>query len=226
MKLPRGGFVLGLVIGLLVGLALALGVALYITKAPIPFVNKVQQRTPEQDSAEAERNRNWDPNAALAGKATARQASAASAPQAATVTTGATAGTPPSAAPATTAGAAPGPATPSATAARDAAATPSGPKPTPPPAPAPAPRSTAKAADPFVYFVQAGAFSRSLDAEQQRARLALMGHSAGISEREQGGRTMYRVRIGPMPTREQADALQLRLQDNGLEAQIVRVERP
>jgi hypothetical protein len=43
-----GGFV-GLVVGLLLGLALALGVALYITKAPVPFVNKVPQRTAEQD---------------------------------------------------------------------------------------------------------------------------------------------------------------------------------
>ena len=48
----RGGFVLGLVVGLLVGLALALAVALYITKAPVPFVNKVPQRTAEMDRAE------------------------------------------------------------------------------------------------------------------------------------------------------------------------------
>ena len=53
---------------LLVGLVLALGVALYITKAPVPFVNKVPLRTADQDTAEIERNRNWDPNAPLAGK--------------------------------------------------------------------------------------------------------------------------------------------------------------
>ncbi|MBE0547339.1 MAG: hypothetical protein IH627_06755, partial [Rubrivivax sp.] len=68
MNRQRGGFVMGLVVGLLAGLALALGVALYITKAPVPFINKVPQRTAEQDSAEAERNRNWDPNGPLAGK--------------------------------------------------------------------------------------------------------------------------------------------------------------
>ena len=39
MNLQRGGFAMGLVAGLLEGLALALGVALYITKAPLPFVN-------------------------------------------------------------------------------------------------------------------------------------------------------------------------------------------
>ena len=84
MKLSqRGGFVLGIVVGLLVGLALALGVALYITKAPVPFVNKVPQRTAEQDNAETERNKNWDPNAPLAGKSGARAAAAAAAASAA-----------------------------------------------------------------------------------------------------------------------------------------------
>ena len=68
MTSQRGSFALGLVVGLLIGLSLALGVALYITKAPIPFINKVPPRTTQQDSAETERNRNWDPNAALAGK--------------------------------------------------------------------------------------------------------------------------------------------------------------
>ena len=69
MKAQRGGFAMGLIVGLLVGLAVALGVALYITKAPVPFVNKVPQRSAEQDAAEAEKNKHWDPNAALAGKA-------------------------------------------------------------------------------------------------------------------------------------------------------------
>ena len=44
----RGGFVLGLIVGLLIGLTLALGVALYSTKVPIPFINKVPQRSAVQ----------------------------------------------------------------------------------------------------------------------------------------------------------------------------------
>ena len=54
----RGSFAVGLIVGLLIGLALALGVALYVTKVPVPFVNKVPQRTPGQDAAEAEKNKN------------------------------------------------------------------------------------------------------------------------------------------------------------------------
>src|SRR5207253_129043 len=72
MKFQRGGFVMGLIIGLMIGLAVALGVALYVTKVPVPFVNKVPQRTAEQDAAEAEKNKNWDPNSPLYGKNPAR----------------------------------------------------------------------------------------------------------------------------------------------------------
>jgi cell division protein FtsN len=92
--------------------------------------------------------------------------------------------------------------------------------------PAVAPASaTAAAADAFVYFVQAGAYTRSDDAEQQKARLAMGGWTAKVSEREQAGRTVWRVRIGPYPTRAEADAQQQKLVDQGIEAQIVRVEK-
>jgi hypothetical protein len=63
------------------------------------------------------------------------------------------------------------------------------------------------------------------DAEQQKARLAMGGWTAKVSEREQAGRTVWRVRIGPYPTRAEADAQQQKLVDQGIEAQIVRVEK-
>ena len=89
----------------------------------------------------------------------------------------------------------------------------------------PAARSTATLPEPFVYFVQVGAYTRSEEAEQQRARLALLGQGAKITEREQAGRTVYRVRAGPFFARADADALQVKLQGQGFEAQIVRVEK-
>lgn len=194
----RGGFVMGVVAGLLIGLALALGVALYITKAPIPFINKVPQRTAEQDNAEAERNRNWDPNAALGGRAQPK-------PAPPTASAAGAASAPPVAAAAMPAASRP--------AARDPAAILSG-------SPTPAP-----AAEAFIYFVQAGAYTRSEDAEQQRAKLALLGQTAKITEREQAGRVVFRVRMGPFPARDEADALKTKLQDSSLETQIVRVEK-
>ncbi len=199
--LRRGGFALGVVVGLLVGLALALGVALYITKAPMPFVNKVPQRTVEQDNAETERNRSWDPNAPLAGKAAARAAPAPVSPGAASAAN-------PRAAPD-----APARGTPKDPAAILSGAAPGTPGPKP-------------LADPFLYFVQVGAFARPEEAEQQRARLALLGYGAKVSDREQSGRTVYRVRLGPFGSRDEADRMALKLQDATIEAQIVRVERP
>lgn len=218
MKFQKGGFVMGLVAGLLIGLALALGVALYITKAPVPFVNKVPQRTAEQDKAETERNRDWDPNAALGGKAVARAASAASAAAAAASAAPAAGIQPVPTAPMATAPAAPASAA-AVKPARDPAAILAG-------EPASAPRSTVVVPEPFVYFVQAGAFTRTEDAEQQRAKLAMIGQAAKITEREQAGRTVYRVRLGPYPLRNDADALQSKLQEQGIESQIVRVEKP
>ncbi|MGQ3085469.1 MAG: SPOR domain-containing protein, partial [Hydrogenophaga sp.] len=64
----RGNIVIGLIIGLVLGLGVALGIAVYVTKVPIPFVTKTQRGGAEQDEAEARKNRDWDPNAPLAGK--------------------------------------------------------------------------------------------------------------------------------------------------------------
>jgi len=211
MKLPigraagqRGGFAVGLIIGLLLGLVLALGVALYVTKVPVPFVNKVPQRTAEQDAAEAEKNKNWDPNAPLYGK---NPAKAASAPVAAASAVGSAA---------------------SSASGRDPAAILSG----QPVATSPVPSagasqagSTKPGADPFSYFVQAGAYSLQDEAEQQRARLAIMGLEAKLTEREQSGRTVYRVRLGPYDKKDDAEAAKGKLTDAGVEAALVRVQR-
>ena len=210
MTSQRGNFALGLIVGLLIGLALALGVALYVTKVPVPFVNKVPQRTAEQDAAETERNKNWDPNAPLAGKPAPPRPAASGA------------GLPPG-----VAAVPPVPTRPAASAPvsrRDPAAILAG-EAVPAPAPAAAAKSTKPGADPFTYFVQVGAFARPDDAEQQRARVSLMGMTAKVTEREQSGRTVYRVRIGPYDRKSDADAAQEKLAGNGVEAALVRVER-
>jgi cell division protein FtsN len=210
---------MGLIVGLLVGLALALAVALYVTKAPVPFVNKVQQRTPEQDAAEIERNKNWDPNAPLANKPVAPRG-AGSAP----------AGIPPGINPVPPPGITPVPPRPAASVAgdaarpgRDPAAILSG-RDAPPPI-AIAPQSAKPGVDPFIYFVQVGAFSKPEDAEAQRAKLAMLGYTAKVTEREQSGRMMYRVRLGPYQARDEAETLQGKLQSGGETAALVRVER-
>ena len=216
----RGGFAVGLIVGLLIGLGLALGVALYVTKVPIPFVNKVPQRTAGQDAAEAEKNKNWDPNSPLYGKNPARPSTSASgvvAPPAQAMPQVTTT-------PATTVGAsasAPAARASVPTSARDPAAL---------LADRPTPKAAASAAaasgpDPFSYFVQAGAYARTEDADQQKARLAMMGMEGKITERDQSGRTVYRVRLGPFEKRLDADAAKEKLGAAGIDSQLVRVQR-
>ena len=79
--------------------------------------------------------------------------------------------------------------------------------------------------DPFDYFVQAGAFRTQADADAQRAKLAMMGWEARVSEREQNGRPVFRVRVGPFAKRDDAAALKDKLDGTGVESALVRVQR-
>ncbi len=207
MNTQRGGTLLGLIIGALIGLAAALAVAVYITKVPIPFMNKGQSRSPDHDAAEARKNRDWNPNAPLFGKNPAKPSAASGGPV--------TDVTPqkPAAAPATPAEPATKTAKPAADPIGDLAkarlaapATPAG-------------------ADPFNYFVQVGAFRTPEDAEQQRAKISLMGLEAKVTEREQSGRTVYRVRLGPFDKKDEADKAKAQLDGSGVETAMVRVQR-
>ena len=236
----RGGFGVGLIVGLLIGLSLALGVALYVTKVPIPFVNKVPQRSPAQDAAETEKNKNWDPNSPLYGKNPARPSTSASGtvtpvtnpepietPVTPPVATAPAAAPPPAAAPTArptpAPAAAPAPRTPAVASTRDPAAILAD-----RPAPVSAKASASAAvntSDPFTYLVQAGAYGTVEDAEQQRARLAMMGLEAKLTEREQAGRTVHRVRLGPFDKKADADAAKEKLNNSGIEAALVRVQR-
>ncbi|MDO9313014.1 MAG: SPOR domain-containing protein [Burkholderiaceae bacterium] len=201
MSRQRGGFFIGVIIGLLIGLALSLGVALYVTKVPVPFLDKVPQRTEQQDAAEREKNKNWDPNAPLAGKNPAKPASAVAAASA-----------PASNATATTRDPA------SILADRPVSGAASSSKPS-------TPVSTGSTEEAFSYFVQTGAYASAEDAESQRGKLALLGYAARVTEREQSGRTVHRVRLGPFDEKVEADSTKEKLVAAGLEAVLVRAPK-
>jgi cell division protein FtsN len=80
-------------------------------------------------------------------------------------------------------------------------------------------------ADPFAYFVQAGAFRTPEDAEAQRVKLSLLGVEARVTEREQSGRTVYRVRLGPFDSKDAADRAKERMDSSGMDSALVRVQR-
>ena len=230
----RGGTLLGVIIGALAGLGAALAVAVYVTKVPVPFFNKSQPRGAESDAQEAQKNKNWDPNAPLAGKNPARAATPAPSPSPEVTDSAVTAPTAVASAakPAAVAALpalvpAPVPATPNAPA-----------KPVMPNDPLgdlakarsqtkadAQPAASASGVDPFSYFIQVGAFRTPEDAEQQRAKLSLMGHQARVTEREQYGRTVYRVRLGPFDKKDEADRTKEKLEGSAIETALVRVQR-
>ena len=70
-----------------------------------------------------------------------------------------------------------------------------------------------------------GAFRTTEDAESQRAKLSLAGIDAKVSEREQSGRVVFRVRVGPFERREDAEKSKDRLDASGYETSLVRVQR-
>ena len=217
MNQQRGGTLLGIIIGGLLGLGAALAVAVYVTKMPVPFLNKSQSHSAENDAAEAKKNKDWNPNIPLAGKNPARPSTAASG----------SVGTEP---PAENA-AAPVPSTAKSTSTTAKAAVSNDPlgdlaKAKSAPKPDKADVAAAGAgADPFSYFIQAGAFRTPEDAEQQRAKLSLMGYQAKVTEREQSGRTVYRVRLGPFDKKDDADKTKEKLESNAIETALVRVQR-
>ena len=223
----RGGAATGFIIGLVIGLAVALAVAIYVTKVPTPFTNKNQPRSAEQDAAETQKNKDWNPNGALQSKPAAGSAET---PEAVKETAKEEVKEPVKEAGKTqTAKDLNKEATKES--AKEAA------KPEPKPAvtadplgdlvksktvqAAPAPSSS----DPFTYFVQAGAFRSQAEADAQRAKLTMMGMDAKISEREQAGRQVYRVRLGPYDDKEVAERAKSKLDAGGIETALVRVQR-
>ncbi|MDP1635569.1 MAG: SPOR domain-containing protein [Gallionellaceae bacterium] len=95
--------------------------------------------------------------------------------------------------------------------------------PVPQTAPAPAAAAPASAAD--VLFLQAGAFQKPADADNLKARLALMGVEASVQQvtlPEKG--VMHRVRMGPYANPDEMARTRTLLAQNGIQASVVRVK--
>lgn len=237
MKRELGGTILGLIIGVVFGLGTALAVAVYVAKVPSPFVNKGQTRTPDQDAVEAKKNKDWDPNAPLYGKNPAKPTATVPAPAVAANPAVAASGPASPVAPAVAGG--PGTAAkPEAVKPEVAkteaakAAVPKTDAPTAAPGASTDPlgdlaraKSSSSGAEPFVYFVQVGAYRNAEDAETQRAKLSLTGVEAKVTEREQSGRAIFRVRVGPFNTKDDAERNKEKLDGAGMDTALVRVQR-
>ncbi|WGS50210.1 SPOR domain-containing protein [Paraburkholderia sp. D15] len=242
-----GGTFLGIVLGLIVGLAIAVVVALYITRAPTPFVSKVAPPAASDSNASQAQ---YDPNRPLQGKTPGQPVPQAAQPAPPNTAPGQTNSqtqsgmleepqiveVPPAANGANGANngtaVAPKPAQdngtvanntpakkPQATSAPAANTTTANAKPgsgaAPATAPAPGDANTG-------YFLQVGAYKTAADAEQQRARLAFQGFESKVTQRDAGGVTYYRVRIGPFSKFEDMNSSRQRLSDAGVDTAVIR----
>jgi cell division protein FtsN len=204
----QGNTLTGLIIGLIIGLGIAVAVALAITKGATPFTDKSNKLG---KMAEPTAGQVSDPNKPMYGsKEAAREANRqfTEKPKAAEVDP--------------LAQVIAGMKDPADLKAEGKAA---------PVVPAAAPaqhelaRVVAAADDKVVYFLQAGAFREMSDAENTRAKLALLGFEATISDRASDAGVLHRVRVGPYTQVEAMNKARAKLVDSGIDVAIVRNQK-
>ncbi len=81
---------------------------------------------------------------------------------------------------------------------------------------------TAPETDTGIYLLQVGSFRQAADAEQLKARLALIGIVARIQTVNVNEATWHRVRIGPVNGIRKADELRNQLSDNGIDSLVMK----
>ncbi|MCE3263978.1 MAG: hypothetical protein K0R43_3057 [Pseudoduganella sp.] len=218
LRQQQGNTLVGIVIGLVIGLVIAVVVALMITKGQSPFTDKAPKNGKPADAASGQIA---DPNKPMYGsKDAVRKANSEFEREAVkpppadelqkVVDTIQAQGQAPAkpAAPATTAPGAPPPVNSAA-----------------PPAQAAAPAPALPGEEKFVYYLQAGAFREVGDAENTRAKLALLGFEATVSDRSTDAGVLHRVRMGPFTQVEAMNKVRAKLSENGIDVAVVRNQK-
>ncbi|OWT74388.1 MULTISPECIES: SPOR domain-containing protein [unclassified Achromobacter] len=247
-KSERGSTLYGVLAGLLIGLVVAAGVAFYVTRAPVPFVDRAT-READQKSLPDVRTAP-DPNVGLYG----RDGAAGTAPSGPTATTPAPAPgaqSNPRAAPAQnpddlgaliatlpsndTLAARSGAGPSTAQSAEKAADKPRD-KPADKPAaekPAAKPPAAVASAAPTAsskdaktgkdtYFLQAGAYRSSDEAEAMKARIIMLGLPVAVQRAEVNGKPLNRVRVGPFSKLDDMNRARARLGESKIEVAVMR----
>ncbi|MGH8668117.1 MAG: SPOR domain-containing protein [Burkholderiales bacterium] len=76
-----------------------------------------------------------------------------------------------------------------------------------------------------VYFVQAGSFQNPADADNQKARLAILGFESSVEPANLPDKgTRYRVRLGPYTKVEDINRIRQALAQNGIDASLVKIK--
>lgn len=94
----------------------------------------------------------------------------------------------------------------------------------PPPPPLADPKGVPLAEPPgTTYFLQVAAYRSVDEADQMRARLAILGFEASVSQVRRDSTVFHRVRLGPFSDFEVLNRTKVGLSENGLESTVVRV---
>lgn len=72
------------------------------------------------------------------------------------------------------------------------------------------------------YLLQVGSFRAMNDADQLKARLALLGVVARVQTVTVNDTTWHRVRVGPVASAREADDIRNRLADNGIDSLVMK----
>lgn len=222
-----GSTIYGLLAGLLLGLVVAAVVAFYVTKAPVPFVDRAGRApapaaTPLQTATPGGSLNLPDPNRALQNGNLTPPDIRIQPPSVTTPDETPTAAIRPA-----TPGPVTAPATPAANGNGDdlgalIASLPSqsaARQPNPAPAPLPKPANGAAAS---AYFLQIGSFQVLEDAEALRARMLLLGLPVQIQRAEVNGLQVNRVRVGPYTRLDEMNLTRARLTEENVSSTVVR----
>ncbi len=98
------------------------------------------------------------------------------------------------------------------------------PKPDQPGATAKPETTTARADDKTLFYLQAGSYQTEADADNQKARIALLGLEARVKSATLADKgTVYRVRLGPYKSQEEAAEIKTTLNENGVEVGLIKI---
>ena len=91
-------------------------------------------------------------------------------------------------------------------------------------------KAAAKSQDPdpkSVYFLQAGSFQNPPDADNLKAKLAILGFESFVEPAALPDKgTWYRVRVGPYTRIEELNTARSQLASNGIEVSLVKMKNP
>jgi len=88
-------------------------------------------------------------------------------------------------------------------------------------------KSSQQEASKDVYFIQAGSFQNPADADNQKARLAILGFESSVEPANLPDKgTWYRVRLGPYTKVDEINKVRQALAQNGIDASLVKIKEP